>query len=297
MDVSIVIVSYNASGYLKECLDSIFQFTKNIKFEVIVVDNASSDDSLTVAKSYGKKVTVIANPDNRGFGAGVNTGIKKATGEYILVLNPDVRFLDDAISAMLTFMGQHSDVGLASCQFLDGLPAGRHGEQKMLANGGYFPTLPRLLCWAFFIRIPTAYHLRAKSSKLQATSYLDWVTGSFMFVRREVIDKVGLLDENIFMYGEEVEWQYRINSAGWRIGYTTTTKVIHHERGSQGGLPRGAILGEFKGLKYIYGKHFPGGKQIVVGAILDAAAFLRVIFWLARLKLAMAKIYLEALFL
>ena len=118
-----------------------------------------------------------------------------------------------------------------------------------------------------------------------------------MFVRREIVEKAGLLDENIFLYGEEVEWQYRIRLAGFKIGYTVVTRVIHHERQSSGGSPRNAILGEFKGLKYIYGKHFPGWKQIAVGSLLDVAAFLRVLMWLVRLKPAMAKIYLEALLL
>lgn len=288
MDVSVVIVSFNASSYLKECLDSIFRFTKNTSFEVIVVDNSSTDDSVAVAKEFGSKVTVIANKDNRGFGAGINIGIKRVTGKYILVLNPDIRFLDDAVSKMLTWMEGHLEVGIGSCQLLD-------GEQKMLPNGGYFPTLIRLLAWTFFIRIPQAYHPRPNLYNQEL--FPDWVTGSFMFVRNEAISKVGMLDENIFMYGEEVEWAYRMKLAGYKIGYTPSTKVIHYERKSSGGSPRNAILGEFKGLKYIYGKHFPGWKQIVLGSLLDVAASLRIIFWLVRLKPQMAKIYLEALLL
>lgn len=287
MDVSVVIVSFNAASYLRQCLDSIFNFTKNTSFEVIVVDNASIDDSVAVAKGY-KNVQVITNKDNRGYAAGVNTGLRKATGKYVLVLNPDVRFLEDSISKMLTYMESHQDVGLAGCTFLD-------NEQKMLPNGGYFPTLTRLFFWAFFIRIPQAYHPKASCYPLSADCFLDWVTGSFMFVRREVVDQVDGLDENIFLYGEEVEWQYRIKLTGWKIGYTSSTKVIHYERKSSGGSPRNAILGEFTGLKYIYGKHFPGWKQIAVGSLLDIAAAIRVIFWLIRFKKDMAKIYLEAL--
>jgi GT2 family glycosyltransferase len=167
----------------------------------------------------------------------------------------------------------------------------------MLPNGGYFPTLARLLLWTFSIRTTHGYHPNASCYPLTANCYLDWVTGGFMFVRKEVIDKVSGLDEKIFMYGEEVEWQYRIRQAGWKIGYTPTTKVTHYERKSSGGSPRGAILGEIKGLKYIYGKHFPGWKQIILGSLLDILAFSRVIFWLVRRKPEMAKIYWEALLL
>lgn len=298
MDVSIVIVSFNAATYLKECLDSIFKFTK-IPLEVIVVDNASTDDSVKVASGY-KNVQVIANSDNRGFGAGVNVGLKKATGKYILILNPDILFSEDSVGKMVTFLEAHKDVGLASCQFLD-------GEQKMLPNGGYFPTLMRLFFWTFFLDdlpfiadLVKPYHpssspLLKRENIFSKEFFPDWVTGSFMFVRREVIDKVEGLDENIFMYGEEVEWQYRIKLAGWKIGYTPTTKVVHYERKSSGGSPRNAVLGEYKSLKYIYGKYFPEWKQVILGTLLDIGACLRVVFWFVRRNRIMAKIYLEAL--
>lgn len=299
MDVSVVIVSFNAASYLKECLDSIFRFTTSTSFEVVVVDNASTDDSVAVAKGY-KNVQVIANKDNRGFGAGVNVGLKKTTGRYILILNPDIQFLEDSISKMIGYMEAHRDVGLAGGTLLD-------SGQKILPNGGYFPTLTRLFFWVFFLDDlpvvadlvqsyhPSASPLLKKETLFSKEFFPDWVTGSFMFVRREVVDQAGDLDENIFLYGEEVEWQCRIKSAGWRIGYTPSTKVIHYERKSSGGSPRNAVLGEFRGLKYIYGKHFPGWKQIVVGSLLDVAAAIRVIFWLVRRNMAMVKIYLEAL--
>lgn len=310
MDVSVVIVSYNAASYLKECVESILKFTEDASLEIIIVDNNSPDNSVEVARSFGNKVMVIANKENHGFGAGVNVGLKKATGRYILVLNPDIVFLEDSISKMIQYMEGHAEVGLAGCTLLEGEPFFRQGEQKMLPNGGYFPTLTRLFFWSFFLddlpilkNFIKSYHpsVSTMNRELRATRlYLseffpDWVTGSFMFVRKEVIEKVGMLDENIFMYGEEVEWQYRIGLAGWKVGYTPVTKVIHYERQSSGGLPRNAILGEFRGLKYIYGKHFPGWKQIVLGSLLDIVACLRIIFWLVRRKREMAKIYLEAL--
>ena len=295
VDVSVVIVSYNAAPYLKECLDSIFKFTSGSSIEVFVVDNASSDDSVMVARSYEKKVTVIVNKENRGYAAGVNAGLKRAMGKFILILNPDMRFLDDGISKMLAYMGQHFNVGLAGCTFLN-------DEQKLLPNGGYFPTLTRLFLWTFFLddwpilkNIVASYHPTV--GRYKTDFFLDWVTGGFMFVRKEVVDKVGMLDENIFLYGEEVEWQYRIKLAGYQIGYTTVTKVVHHERKSSGGSPRNAILGEFKGLHYFYGKYFPGWKQIMVGTLLDVAAAGRIVLWLLRLKPAMARMYLEALLL
>lgn len=294
-DVTVVIVSYNASSYLKECIGSILALTKAPNIEIIVVDNNSTDNSVEIARGFGKSVTVVANKDNRGFGAGVNVGLKKATGKFVLVLNPDIRFLEDTISKMMAYLESHSEVGLAGCTLLD-------SEEKMLPNGGYLPTLTRLFLWTFFLDdIPIlADHMQPYHpgvNRYKRDFYPDWVTGGFMFFRKEVADKAGSLDENIFMYGEEVEWQYRIKLAGWRIGYTTATKVVHFERGSQGGSPRGAILGEFKGIRFFYGKHFPEWEQILVGSFLDVAATIRVFFWLFRFKGQMAKFYLEALLL
>lgn len=292
MDVSIIIVSYNASSYLKECLESIFNLTKNVDFEVIVVDNASTDDAVKVAKSYGSKIKLIENKENKGFGTGVNIGAKLATGQYLLVLNPDIRLLENSLERLFIWMNAHSEVAVSTCQFLD-------SEQKPLPNGGFFPTLPKIAAWAFFLddllKI-NSYH--PHSSFYNHEMPLDWVTGSFMFMRRNIFEESGGFDERIFMYGEEVELCCRIKKSGWKIAYVPLTKVIHHERKSAAeALPKGAILGEFRGLKYFYGKHCPEWQQVAVGTLLDIAAFNRVILYLLRRNLPMVQLYFKALML
>lgn len=294
MDVSVVIVSYNASTYLKECLDSLFQFTKNVDFEVIVVDNASADDAVKVAKSFGNKIKLIENKDNKGFGTGVNIGAKLARGQYLLVLNPDIRFLENSLERLFIWMNAHKDVGVSTCQFLD-------SEQKPLPNGGFFPTPKNLFFWTFFLDDLfniSSYHPKPKYYLRDTSFFLDWVTGGFMFIRKTAWDQSGGFDERIFMYGEEVELCYRIKKSGWKIAYVPLTKVIHHERKSTTDkLPRGAVLGEFRGLKYFYGKHCPSWQQIAVGTLLDLAAVNRIFLWLLRRNLPMARLYLEALML
>lgn len=304
MDASVVILNYNVKDLLRGCVDTIFKYTKNIEFEVIVVDSGSADGSPETIRELAKKypLKTLFSKENLGYTKGNNVGIKLASGKYILVLNPDTLFVENTLKIMFAWMEGHPDVAVSSCQLLD-------SEQKISPTGGYFPTLPRVLFWALFLDdIPfiadffQSYHPQQAPtfktrSLYQKEFFPDWVTGAFFFVRKAALQKVGMLDENIFMYGEDLEWCLRIKSAGWRIAYTPATKIVHLERRSSGGLPRNAVFGEFRGLKYLYGKHYPGWKQIVLGTLLDIAAFLRIIFWLVRLKPAMAKIYLEALFL
>lgn len=300
MDVSIIIVSYNVKDFLKNCLESVIKFTKNVNYEIIVVDNASTDDSLSYLRDLSdvSNLKFIDAKENGGFAKGNNLGIKQAKGKYILLLNPDTLLIENSIERMFLWMEAHKDVAVASCQLVD-------NEQKILPTGGYFPTLQRIFYWTFFLddvlKLPS-YHpemgpFHKNKNIYQKEFFPDWVTGAFFLVRTDATNKVENLDENFFMYGEELEWCMRFKEEGYKVGYTPITKIIHLERKSSDSLPRNAILGEFKGLKYIYSKHFPGWQQIVLGSLLDLAAFARIIFWLVRLKPQMAKIYIEALFI
>lgn len=285
MDVSVVIVSYNVAELLKNCLESVKKYTSGLKYEIIVVDNKSTDNSVGVIKNAGVKF--IDAGDNVGFAKGNNLALRQAQGKYVLLLNPDTLLLENSLKTMFDWMETHPEYAVASCQLID-------SEQKNIPTGGYLPTLRRIAAWAMFfddIFKIKSYHPKTNDSEP------DWVAGAFFMVRREAMEKVGMLDENFFMYGEELEWCLRFKQAGWKVGFVPETKIIHLERKSSGGLPRNAVLGEFKGLRYIYGKHFPGWKQWVLETLLDIAAAMRVVFWLVRLKPQMARIYLEALFI
>lgn len=289
MDLSVVIVSYNVKELLKNCLESILKYTQNLKYEIILVDNNSTDDSISYLRNLSdlSNLKLIFSKENGGFAKGNNLGIKEAKGKYILLLNPDTLLVENSLKIMFAWMEAHSETAVSSCQLLN-------SEQKITPTGGYFPSLFRVAAWAIFFK-PFSFHPPASLYKKEF--FLDWVTGAFFMVRKEVLEKVGLLDENIFMYGEELEWCFRFKQNGFKIKYTPVTKIIHLERQSSGGFSKNAVLGEFKGLKYIYGKHFPGWKQNILDFLLNLAAALRIIFWLVRLKPQMAKIYLEALFL
>ncbi len=296
MDVSIVIVSFNAKDLTQKCLESIFKFTEDVNFEVIVVDNASTDGVVEMLRKFGDKIKLIESKENLGFAKGNNLGISKASGKYIFLLNPDTELLENSVERLEVWMNAHTDVAVVSSQMLS-------SEHKISPTGGFFPDLKKVFAWGFFLDdLPispfygSSFHPHA-GKIYEKEFYPDWVTGAIFFVRKEAINQVGVFDDNMFMYGEELEWCIRFKKAGWKIAYTPITKIVHHERGTQGGLPRGAVLGEFKGLKYIYGKYESIPRQLLLGTILDFAAIFRIFMWLVRLKPKMAKVYLEALFL
>ena len=297
MDVSVVILSYNVAPLLKDCIDSIFKYTKDIGFEIIVVDNASTDDSAEVAKSFGSKIKFIQAKENLGFAKGNNLAIKQVKGKYILVLNPDTLFLENSLYRMFYWIDTHPDVAVVSCQLVD-------SEQKISPTGGYFPTLSRVVLWAFFLddlplfsQFINSYHPKDADSRYAQEFFPDWVTGAFFLIRQTVLKKIGSLDENIFMYGEELEWCLRAKRAGYQVGYTPITKIVHLERRSSAGGSENAVLGEFKGLKYIYQKYYSPTHQYLLDLILVLAAFARVVMWLVRLKPKIARIYLKAMVL
>lgn len=296
LDVSVIILSYNSSKYLRQCIDSVFKFTKDVTFEVIVVDNNSTDDSADVLKSYGDRIVFIQSPENGGFSKGNNMGIRKAQGRFILLLNPDTLFLENTLYRMVVWMDGHVHAGVASCQLLD-------ENRNILPTGGYEPTMTRIILWQFFLddvpllnKFMNSYHPKGGTSSIYVKDFEpDWVTGAFFFMRREAVEQIGLLDENIFMYAEELEWCMRARRFGFTIGYTPITQIVHLERRSSAGSSERAILGEIKGIRYICQKYYPPINQYTLDIIFVLGNFLRVILWLILLKPKIALIYLKAM--
>ena len=307
-DVSIVIVSYNTEELLRKCLDSIMRFTKGVSYEVIVVDNASTDGSVEAVQSSkfkvqngNSKLKIIQNNKNLGFGRANNQGMKVAKGGYIALLNSDTELFEDSLSKMVSFMDSHTDVGMATCRLLN-------KDRSIQANGGCKPTLFRLFVWATFIddvgflrSILGSYHNQAVNREHEQ----GWVSGAFMMLRREVLEKVTGFDENFFMYGEDVEFCLRVNKGGWKIFCTPITSIVHlgsgsssgdivHFRGGALGKER-SILGEFEGLKKIYKKHYPSWQYPLLILILKMAAILRfLIFGIVLSQRGARNIYAKA---
>jgi len=225
IDVSVVIVNWNTRDVLRDCLSSVFEQTQGIEFEVIVVDNGSSDRSVQMVEAKFPQVIVIANGENRGFAAANNQAIAVARGKYVLLLNSDTIVLDNAIAKMVSFADKNPDVAVVGCRVLN-------PDKTLQPTCFMFPSVLNMLLSASYL-----YKIfpRSKFFGRERMSWwdrndvreVDVVTGCFMLVRRKAIERVGLMDEQFFMYAEETDWCYRFKETGWKVMFTPTAEIIH----------------------------------------------------------------------
>jgi hypothetical protein len=228
--VSVIIVNWNTRDLLRGCLHSIAAET-SAAHEVIVIDNASRDGSAAMVAAEFPDVVLIANADNRGFAAANNQGLRIARGRNLLLLNPDTLILDHAIDTMLDWLHAHPQVGCVGCQVLE-----RPGviQRTSFADPGF---------WHLAIVELGLMRLSRRVPALGWPWYLDWdrqserevdvVSGMFMLVPRPVMERVGLLDEAFFIYGEEADWCRRIRKAGWACVFAPVAQIIHLDGGSK----------------------------------------------------------------
>ena len=201
---------------------------QHIEGEIIVVDNASVDGTAQQVRQHFPDVHLIANQDNRGFATANNQGIVAAKGEFILLLNPDTIVSEDTFSSCIQFMEQHLDAGAIGVKMLDGsgrfLPESKRG----------LPTLS-----ASFMKMTGLYRLFPRSAKWNQyyegqideneTAKIEVLCGAFMFMRKEALEKSGYLDEDFFMYAEDIDWCYRFAQASWKTLYDPEVTIIHHK--------------------------------------------------------------------
>ncbi|MBI2619521.1 MAG: glycosyltransferase [Ignavibacteriales bacterium] len=228
VQLSVIIVNYNVREFLSHALVSLTKALKGIAGEIIVVDNASDDGSVEMMRRDFPKVRLIANKSNLGFAKANNLALKKARGQCILLINPDTIVQENTLRVMAKFFEENPDVGLAGCKILN--PDGSF----QLACRRSFPTT-----WVAFTKISGLSVLFPKSPLFgrynltylspDETYEVDAVSGSFMMVRREAFKRVGGLDEGFFMYGEDLDWCYRFQRAGWKNYYVHSTQIIHYK--------------------------------------------------------------------
>ncbi|MEK7748968.1 MAG: glycosyltransferase family 2 protein, partial [Bacteroidota bacterium] len=228
LQLSIIIVNYNVRDFLHHALISLRKATKGIRSEIVVVDNASDDGSTEMLRRRFPNVTLIASKQNLGFARANNLALKRARGAFLLLINPDTVVQEDTLRAMLEFFKNTPEAGLAGCKILN--PDGTF----QLACRRSFPTP-----WVAFTKIFGLSRLFPRSSWFgkynltylspEETYEVDAVSGSFMMLRKEVFEKVGGLDEEFFMYGEDLDWCYRIQQSGWKIYYAPLTQIIHYK--------------------------------------------------------------------
>jgi len=281
MLLSIIIVNFNTSDLLRKCLNKIY---KALSFgriekesEVIVVDNASTDDSVSMVQKHFPKVKILKNNQNLGFAKANNQAIKKSAGEYILLLNSDTEVEKDALTHLLNVIKTDADTAVVGGKLLN--PDG-----TTQPSAGFFPHLSKVFYWMFFIddiplinKLIKPYHVEDKSF-YQKEQFVDWVTGACFMLRREIVDTVGIMDEDFFMYGEEMEWCYRIKKTGFKVVFTPIAQILHHQ-GASGGSSSAGILPEFKSLLYFYKKHKPSWQIPILSFFLRCGALLRIVIF------------------
>jgi len=230
--LSICIVNYQARDYLNNCLRSIIANSPQGDYEIIVVDNGSTDGSVKLLQADFPKVTIIENPANLGFTAPMNQALRRASGQSLLLLNPDTLIHPQAFDRLIAFMQEHLQVGICGPKVLntDGslqAPC-RRGESRPWAVISYFLGLHRLFPNS---RLFGGYLLNYMGEDV--THEVAGVAGSCMLIRRQVVDQIGYLDERFFAYQEDADYCFQARRAGWQVYYLPTAQVTHF--GGEGG--------------------------------------------------------------
>jgi GT2 family glycosyltransferase len=255
LDVSVVIVNYKVRDLLRDCLRSLEHDLGELRGEVWVVDNASGDGSVEMVKAEFPWVRLIPNEQNLGYGAANNQAIRQAGGRYILVLNPDTKLPPRAIVDTIAEMEAHPDIGALGPKLVlaDGtldracrrsFPSPEVAFYRLFGLARLFPNHPR------FAR----YNLLNVDEDTAVD--VDSVVGAFMLVRREVVERIGVFDEAFRMYGEDLDWAYRIKQAGWRVRYHPRVVVLHYKGQSSRQRPVSSIRAFFDAMRIFYDKHY-----------------------------------------
>ena len=263
--LSIVIVGWNSKAYLLPCLDSLFRFAPSCAFEVIYVDNASQDGSVQAVREHYPVVRVMENAENLGFARAVNTGLRLAQGEYVLLLNPDTLALEGSFDVLIGCLDEDARVGAASgkCLYPDGSVQWTIGE---------FPSISSFLVWLCRRHgmLSALAKILRKARDTSRGMEQDYAYGAFCLVRRETIDDVGLMDENMFLYGEEIDWCLRMKRKGWKILYTPEAQIVHHCGGTMARNPKRSHIEWLRSHRYLVRKYRGTAYGVAVDAIMVA---------------------------
>jgi O-antigen biosynthesis protein len=226
MDLSVIIVSFNVRNYLYHCLNSVKSAADKIDCEIFVVDNNSEDGSSEMIRNEFPDVRLILNKNNCGFSVANNQAIRQSAGRFVLLLNPDTLVEKDTFTACIDFMNKHTDCGALGVRMIDGdglfLPESKRAFPtpltaffKIFGFSYLFPNSPLL----------NKYYLPQIMSR--QTSLTEVIAGAFMFIRQEALNKSGLLDEDFFMYGEDIDLSYRLSQTGYKNYYFPEIQIVH----------------------------------------------------------------------
>lgn len=278
ISLSLIIVNYNTRVYLKRHLNTLRELNlKGITIDICVIDNGSHDYSARMVKECFSNVRLISNSQNIGYAKAANQGIRSSAGKYIIISNADIQILGNAVKILVKYLEKHQDVGVIGPKVYDDPQ-----RKSVQCSCRSFPSVQTALFNRYSLLTRLFPGNRWSNQYLMLNwdhseaSEVDWVSGCFFIVRREVISEIGFFDEKFFMYNEDVDLCYRIKKAGWKVLYFPSAEIVHKIGAS--GLNRKAIRERHKGMWLFYSKHYTNNClldiPIMIGILIRMAYYL-----------------------
>lgn len=288
IDVSIVIVNYNTRELLRDCLHSISGTSSSLRLETIVVDNASADDSARMVREEFPQVLLVESAQNLGFSGGNNLGLRLARGKYFLLLNSDTVVLPGAVETLCAFLESRREVAAAGPMLLN-------GDGSLQRSWFNFPTLLKTFC--HLTGLTGVIHRAAGVApvarllglfgrpaflvrEIREPMQVDYLLLACLLIRREVLDRIGLLDENLFFYHEDCELGYRTRASGLAVYYLPDARIVHLGGSSSGKYPLATYRHYFRSLLYVYSRHEGSARALLLRLSIVAGMLFRSFFWL-----------------
>lgn len=272
MDLSILIVNWNTKYYLKQCLDSIFRSVDGITFEVIVVDNNSSDGSAEMVNLEFKQVTLVKNSTNFGFNKANNQAILLAKGTFVLILNPDTIVMENALSRMVRFMRDNQDSAALGCRILN-----QDGSIHK-----YFRKIPVLGKEILRLILPERFTLdeaKTEDRDYEHVHEINVLSGCCMMIRKRVFEIIGMLDERFFMYGDDVDLSYQITRNKMKIFYIPDASIMHFMKGSSRQCKADMSVEAFKSMGKLLNKLYGNPQRVIYECCAVVISALKVVYY------------------
>ncbi len=269
VDLTIVIVNYNTPDYTAQCLDSIAEHPPHCSYEIVVVDNASTDGSPDWLAAHYPHIKLVHSPENRGIAGGNNLGIRAGSGRYVLLLNNDTLVLPGALDRVVTFLNEHPEAGGVGGQLLN--PDGSF-------QSGFvsFPSLwEELLIVTKVGQLFRPYYPSHPPGAEMCE--VDWISTAFMLFRRKALEAIELVDETFFIYCDETDLQYRLHQAGWKLYYLPDVQTIHFGGKSLNPWRRRKMV--YRGYLLFYRKHYPRWQETVLRMMFASVSALKLPLW------------------
>ena len=268
-DMSIVLVCWNNKDYLGPCLDSLYQGGLESSFDVVVVDNGSTDGSQDMLRQQYPDILIIQNDHNVGLARASNQGIKATNGRHVLLLNNDTLVNGPSFDAMVRYMDNHPDVGAVGCKLLneDGTVQACHNNFSSFVE-------EFLIATQIGERLSPGYPANVTETRIKSVG---WMSSACLLVRRAALDEVGLLDEEYFIYGDEADIQYRLRQAGWRRVYLPQSTIIHYGGRSMNRWSRRKMV--YRGKLMFYQKNYGAFWTTALRIMLAVLSLAKLVFW------------------